>query len=388
VTDLSIVQTALRDHDAGTELGMKIVAQIGGAPDAVIVFSSPANNHSSLLRTLVETTGTKVLVGCSSAGEYTADASGEGLTCAVALRAADMRFAASVGRTISTNYRKAADDLANGFDGDVVNEFRHHTALILIDALAGHTENFVEALTVATAGTYRFFGGGAGDDARFQSTKVFCGTEVYSDAAVGLEILSDKPFGIGARHGWCPVGAPLRVTESEQSSILSLNVAPAVEAFADHAEATNQRFDPADPMPFFLHNIVGIETDTGHKLRVPLGLTGDGGVVCAADVPMGATAHIMRIEKPAAAEAAVDAARDAMQQVESEGFRPKGVLFFDCVATRLRLGQEFGSELDALSTEIGGIPFAGFNSYGQVVRSQGQFSGFHNCTAVVCVIPE
>jgi hypothetical protein len=63
-------------------------------------------------------------------------------------------------------------------------------------------------------------------------------------------------------------------------------------------------------------------------------------------------------------------------------------LFFDCVATRLRLGQEFGAELDAVRTALGDAPFVGFNSYGQIVRSDGQFSGFHNCTAVVLVLPD
>ena len=42
----------------------------------------------------------------------------------------------------------------------------------------------------------------------------------------------------------------------------------------------------------------------------------------------------------------------------------------------------------AVSAELGDVPFAGFNSYGQIVRAAGQFSGFHNCTAVVCVIPD
>jgi hypothetical protein len=74
--------------------------------------------------------------------------------------------------------------------------------------------------------------------------------------------------------------------------------------------------------------------------------------------------------------------------VTRSGGTPKAALFFDCVATRLRLGQQFDNELDAVSAALGGIPFAGFNSYGQVVRAEGQFSGFHNCTAVVCVLPE
>jgi hypothetical protein len=70
-----------------------------------------------------------------------------------------------------------------------------------------------------------------------------------------------------------------------------------------------------------------------------------------------------------------------------EGHKPQVALFFDCVATRLRLGQSFGYELAAIQEVLGPIDYAGCNTYGQVARAEGQFSGFHNCTAVVCVIP-
>ena len=167
-----------------------------------------------------------------------------------------------------------------------------------------------------------------------------------------------------------------------------MNVAPAAEAFAEHAESTRQTFDPANPLPFFLHNIVGVKTPTGHKLRVPLGVTADGGVLCAAAIPTGATTHIMSTEALSAAEAAATATQDAVAQVTSQGNKPKVALFFDCVATRLRLGQGFEEELKSVGNHLEGAAFAGFNSYGQIVRADGQFSGFHNCTAVVCVIPE
>jgi hypothetical protein len=96
----------------------------------------------------------------------------------------------------------------------------------------------------------------------------------------------------------------------------------------------------------------------------------------------------MSIGDASAADAARAATRDAMEQVKKEGGVPKAALFFDCVATRLRLGDRFGAELGAVAEELGDLPFAGFNSYGQIVRSEGQFSGFHNCTAVVCVLPD
>ena len=389
MTQSAIAITKLEGRAAGEELAASIREQLKNElPDAIIVFASPRNDHHELLQGLVERCQPGALVGCSSAGEFTTSVSGEGLTTAIALRSSEMQFTAAVGLDLSENSQAAAEQLVSAFKGIDETKYRYRTALILVDALAGYTEELVDQLTTLTAGAYRFFGGGAGDDARFEHTQVFCGTEVRADAVVALEILSNKPIGIGARHGWTPASAPMRVTQSESSRVVSLNVAPAEEAFAQHASATNQTFDRAAPVPFFLHNIVGIKTPTGHKLRVPLGIAEDGSVVCAADVPTGATTHIMKTATSSAIDAAASATEDAVSQVTESGHKPHVALFFDCVATRLRLGADFGRELDVVKSRLGGAQFAGFNSYGQIVRSDGQFSGFHNCTAVVCVIPE
>lgn len=386
MTRVAIVQTRLRGSAAGLELGRQVRDQLGEAPDALIVFASPGEGHAELLHALAESAGTTTIVGCTSAGEFTSDAAGEGLTNVTAIRSRTMRFAASAGRGLASDPAATARAVVAGFSApDPAHP--HRVALVLVDALAGHVEELVDRMTLETAGGYRFFGGGAGDDARFEVTRVFCGTEVLGDAAVALQITSTKAIGIGARHGWAPSGSPLRVTEAEASQLTSLNAAPAVEAFEDHADSTAQPFDAADPMPFFLHNIVGIESEGGYKLRVPLGIAANGGIVCAAEVPAGVTTHIMSTGNGSATEAAAAATRDAVGQVTSAGETPGAALFFDCVATRLRLGKEFEEELDAVAAELHGAPFAGFNSYGQIVRAEGQFSGFHNCTAVVCVLP-
>ena len=387
MTDVAIVQTPLTGAAAGASLGRQIHEQFGGPADALIVFAAPRGEHAALLEALAEAAGTRTIVGCSSAGEFTSAEAGEGLTNVTAIRASGMRFAAAAGRGLADDPQGASQAIARGFRGAQEPGFPHRAALVLVDALAGHTETLIDGLTLATAGTYRFFGGGAGDDDRFQHTHVFCGTEVLDDAAVALEMVSLRPLGIGARHGWAPASGPLRVTEADAALVSSLNASPAVEAFAEHAEQTAQRFDREGPMPFFLHNIIGVETAGGYKLRVPLGLTEQGGVACAAEVPAGATTRIMSCGTTSATEAAAAAARDAVDQVTRDGGTPKAALFFDCVATRLRLGTGFNDELAAVSRELG-VPFAGFNSYGQIVRSDGQFSGFHNCTAVVCVLPE
>jgi len=253
----------------------------------------------------------------------------------------------------------------------------------MTDALAGYADALVEELTLATRGDYSFFGGGAGDDGRFVATSVFTHHEVLSNAVVALEIQSTRPIGVGVSHGWQPAGAGLRVTEAEGMRLIGLNGAPAVDAFMEHAEATGQQFDRHDPLPFFLHNILGIAGPGGHRLRVPLAVLDDGAIACAADVPVGAIVHLMKTDNASAVQAAEAATRSALHALGSHA--PAAGLVFDCVATRLRLGKAFERELSACSDLLHPAAFIGCNTYGQIARAPGQFEGFHNCTAVVCV---
>jgi hypothetical protein len=162
---------------------------------------------------------------------------------------------------------------------------------------------------------------------------------------------------------------------------------PAAAAFQDHAEATGQSFHLEEPLPFFLHNIIGIETEAGHRLRVPLAVLDGGAVACASEIPVGAKVHFMKTTSASAVEAASRATKSALEALH--GHRPKAALFFDCVATRLRMGDAFGMEIESLGELLGdNARFAGCNTHGQIARAEGQFGGFHNCTAVVCVFPE
>lgn len=386
-TRAAVVHTDLNASDAaGRQLGDRITAQLGSRPDALILFASPRHDFPALLRAVHEACAPGVLVGSSSAAEFTSAMQGEGLACAIALKAPEMRFTAGVGRGLTGNRAAAARDLVSSFSGLTEHAYRYRSALIMADALAGHSDDLVSEINTLTGGAYTLFGGGAGGDEQFQRRYVFHGTEAIPDAAVALEILSNKPIGLGVRHGWKPNSGPLRVTEAHGMHLASLNAIPAADVFDEHAERTGQSFPHEAPLPFFLHNVLGVETKLGHKLRVPLALGPDGVVTCATEVPEGVTVRVMDVNTADAADAARDSARAAVEQLG--GHKPAVALFFDCVATRLRMGKDFGFELDAVRGALGATPFAGCNSIGQIARAEGQFNGFHNCTAVVCVIPE
>ena len=386
MTQTAAVFTVAEDSvAAGRDLGRQIRDALKRHPDAVIVFASARFDHEALLKALAETCKPSVLVGSSSAGEFAGEQRQQGAACALAICSSEIKFASGLGVGISHDRSAAAHQVVAGFVGLASNEFPYRAALVLSDALAGHADDLIEQLTIATAGRYEFAGGGAGDDAKFDKTYVFHGTRVVSDAVVVLEVLSTKPLGIGVQHGWSPASEPLRVTEVSGARLVSLDGFPAIEAFEQHAERTQQQLDRAAPLPFFVHNILGIDTPAGYRLRVPLSIDRDGAVLCAAELPAGARVHIMKASAESATQAAVEATRTAISKLR--GGQPAAALFFDCVATRLRLGEIFGFELEAVQQALG-TDLVGCNTYGQIARAEGQFGGFHNCTAVVLAFPK
>ncbi|UVW29274.1 FIST signal transduction protein [Massilia sp. H6] len=385
---VAVSHTVLRNEaDAGSFLASEVVKKLGGhSPDVVIVFASPEFDYRALLQAIEYGCKPGIMVGCSSAGEFSGCDDSNASASLMAIRGEDIRFNAALGKGVSVDPMAALDQIMPVFTGAQHGDFPYRCALVLTDALAGYTDDMIHEMTVRTGGMYQLFGGGAADDARFQQTHVFMGSSVHDDAVVVLEMLSKRPIGLGVRHGWEPASEPLRVTESDGNRVISLNAIPAGDVFADHAERTGQVFRRDDPLPFFLHNVIGIDTGDGFKLRVPLSLGEDGSVSCAAAVPVGATVHLMVATASSASEAASQASQAALGGLR--GGRHAGSLLFDCAATRLRLGRAFGDELKAVAETLGSDNFAGCNTYGQIARAEGQFSGFHNCTAIVCAIPE
>lgn len=386
MTQIVAVHTDLPDTTAaGEDLAQQINATISGKVDAIIVFASARFDYEVLLSILTERCHPGVLVGASSAGEFTQAARGSGTASALALRSDSIAFTASLGHDITVDSRAAARELLSNFKGMSAGRYAYRAALVMTDALAGHAEEFVDEMTVRTSGRYLLAGGGAGDDANFSRTHVFMGTKCYTNAAVALEILSDKPIGVGVGHGWEPAGVPLRATEVDGMRVIGFNGFPAVEAFEEHAAATGQQFDRSNPLPFFLHNILGVDTGSGYRLRVPLAIGEHGSIHCAAEIPEQAKVRIMATTAESAAIAARRATTAAVAALGDS--KPGAALFFDCVATRLRLGEDFGHELGMVADSLLGAPFVGCNTYGQIARSDTQFSGFHNCTAVVLALP-
>lgn len=371
----------------GTDTKMVIAdlhAQLPDQYEALVIFASSSFDLPSLVSGVRRGVRSKILVGCSSAGEFAQHADSNRAISAMAIGGDDLFVEAGVVTGISADRAGAGRRLATAIGSPLIQEQPNKVALVLADALAGYTETLVSALLAGVGPTWRVFGGGAGDDAQFNKTYVFHDDRVYPDAAVALAIGSEKPIGLSARHEWECASKRMRVTSAEGILLKELDGAPALEAVEAYARQTRQHFDRASPVDFFLHNVLGIQTPSGYKLRVPLAIEPKGVLRCASDVPEGALLCFMRppLSSSAAAESA---AADALTQLGEH--RAEGALLFDCAATRLRLGIGFADELNRFA-EVLKAPYAGCNTYGQIAPSATGTGVFHNCTAVVCVFPK
>ena len=154
MTDSTVVFTKESESTAaGQELGTRLREGLGGkAPDAVILFASSQHDYVRLLEAIHASCNPGVLVGCSSAGEFVSGARGEGSASTVGIRSDVMKFTAGIGRNLRADRHAAAEEIASSFQGLTMHQYPHRAALLLADALAGYTDDFIEELSVATLG--------------------------------------------------------------------------------------------------------------------------------------------------------------------------------------------------------------------------------------------
>src|SRR3989344_6099058 len=86
--------------------------------------------------------------------------------------------------------------------------------MMLPDVLVGNGADIVRGVLDSLGEHFPVVGGASGDDFKFEKTYQYLNDRVYSGAVVGLGLVGNFKIGIGVKHGWIPIGTPLRVTRS------------------------------------------------------------------------------------------------------------------------------------------------------------------------------
>ncbi|MCJ7827875.1 FIST C-terminal domain-containing protein, partial [Patescibacteria group bacterium] len=218
-------------------------------------------------------------------------------------------------------------------------------------------------------------------------TYVYYQNEVLNDAVIGLGLSGKFSWGVGVRHGWEPIGLPMKVTKSEGACVKELDNKPALKIYEDYfgKKAEELTREPIARMAYTYPLGMSVEGSPELLIRDVIIANEKGEITCAAEIPQGSEIRLMLGDPGKAFKAAEEAAKNAQNQLK--GSAPKAIFIFDCMARYKLLGDQIGDEIKAVQNILGvKVPLIGFYTYGEQAPLGGDIgpntcrSEFHNET--------
>ena len=378
-------------QEAGSELARQVKSRLGAdQPVLLMAFAStsqPLEPLSAVLRAEFPNT---LLLTSSTSGEFVESRDAKDSAAVFAL-AGDYKVFAGIGTGLARNAEGAVGAAVKDLPTELAG-YPHRTGILLLDPLAGVSEEATLITGALLGAETPLAGGAAGDDLQMKTTHVGLDSRVATDAVVVAVIFSKAPLGVGVCHGHTPLSAHLRVTKASGNVVHTIDGRPAWDVWQERTResAAKRGEDPsklkdAEVGAYLLRYEAALDTGTELKIRAPLSRAADGSISFACGIPEGASIRITESVPARQVESAAEAARRAKTQLQ--GATPAGAVVFDCICRNLILGSEFKTAVNTISRELGNVPIAGFETYGEIALVGGDMSGFHNTTTVVLAFP-
>ncbi len=266
-------------------------------------------------------------------------------------------------------------------------DLRNKTMFVFVDGLSSHISTLIESMLNCFGLIPNYIGGGAGSLSG-RKPCVISRQGLLEDAAVFA--LTGVKSGIGVAHGWKPVAGPLKVTEADRHTIISLNWRPAFEAYRHIVETiSGQSFEGTDFFELAKGYPFGIaKLDREMVVRDPI-FVDQGRLVCVGEIPLNALVYILRGDKDSLIAGAVEARRLAEASYGQVAGDEKGktltTFFIDCVSRVLFLQSHFNRELKAVDM---GYPLLGALTLGEIANAGKSCLEFYNKTSVVGLLED
>jgi len=346
-----------RPADAAREL----VEQFGAVDaGAVLFFASPAVAGKPIAAALTQRFPEAPVIGCTSSGEFTERGTATGGVSAVVLpRAVVRRGAAALARLdggLDQQIAAAVADVEQQLQVSLRDaDPERYVGLFLIDGVHGSEERANEMLG-NLAPLLSFVGGSAGDDLRFTTTEVFCGDASSEHGAALLVLDVAVPFTVVKTCSFTKAGTSFTVTEADVPNriVWQLDGRAAAEVYA---EAVGSSVDALDSNVFMAHPL-GLMIDDQPWIRSPQQVIDRRGVKFYCQILPGMEVDLMRSTD------LIGETRSALQRAAAQlGGTVSGSVMFNCILRRLEIDAKGLN--DEFVAALGGIPAAGFHTYGE-----------------------
>lgn len=376
---------------AGQEAARQAIGQIGKSPDLMIIYSSVALNQEQMLRGVCEEAKGALIVGCSDSGEITNDGPTSRQVAAMAIASDKIKFTVGLGKNVAADSYRAGQEAAQ----ELVKKAPAEVSLgvSFLEGLTGNGAAIIRGMLSVLGEHFPIIGGSAGDDFNFKKTYVYCQDQVLNDAVVILGLSGKFSWGVGVRHGWEPIGLPMRATKSEGAVLKELDNLPALKIYEDYfgKKAEELTKEPIARMAYTYPLGMSVKGSPELLIRDVVIANEKGEITCAAEIPQGSEIRLMLGDSEKAIRAARQAAKNASGQLKNSPAR--AIFIFDCMARHKLLGEQIGKEIEAVQEVLGSkVPLIGFYTYGEQAPLGGDInrdtcrSEFHNETMCLLVL--
>jgi len=376
---------------AGAEACKKAIDQAGNKASLIIVFSTVAYDQKKMLGGVRSISKEIPLVGCSDSGEITGEGPVSKHVAVMALNSDTIDFTIGVGEETDKDSHKAGAMVARE-----VKKAKGDISLftMLLDGLAENGAAAVRGVQEVFGKNFLIMGGSAGDDFLFKKTYEYYNDQVLTNAVIGIGLSGKFSFGVGVRHGWEPIGLPMKVTKAKGGKLIEVNNRPALSIYEDYfgKKAEELIKEPIARMAYTYPLGMSVEGSDELLIRDVVIANKKGEITCAAEIPEGSEIRLMLGDYEKAIQAAKGAAENALTQLK--GVSPKAIFIFNCVARYKLLGARIGEEIAAIQNVLGkDVPLIGFYTYGEQAPLGGVlgpecFSVFHNETMALMILGE
>ena len=391
------VDSGENSYTVGVNACQAAIEELGDKePDLLFVFASVKYDQEEMLKGVQSVAPKALLVGSSTSGEIaTQGPLQEHSVVVMALKSPKIKFYSGVGKNIAASPKMAGKVAADKVKEQAGGNLK---AFVMIpDVLVGNGAETVRGVLSSLGEHFPVVGGASGDDFAFKKTYQYMNGKIYSGAVVGLGLTGDFKIGIGVKHGWIPIGEPMKVTKSEGAVVHEINNAPAVKIYEDYFGAEEAKVLHTEALAkLAITYPLGMKVAGSDELliRDPITVDEHGSITCAAEIPEGSEIRLMVGSREDAVKVAKVAAQEAVSQLD--GAEPKAVIIFNCIARNKLFGEKAGDEINAIQEVIGKkVPLAGFYTYGEQAPLGGEVrnlekcnSAFHNETVVICVLAD
>ena len=377
---------------AGREAAAAALAQMGlSTADFVLVFASVRFDQQALLKGIRSVTQEASLIGCSTAGEITSQGPAKRSVVVVTIQSDRMTATTGVGLRLDAASRQAGEEVSRAPGRTKRSD--PHVFLMFPDGVLGNVAEAIRGVQMTLGTSFPIVGGAAGDDLLFRRTYQYHRQTVYSNSVVGALLAGPIAVGIGARHGWRPLGKPRLVTRALANVVQELDGRTAVNLYEEYFRHGTEALRQENLARMTVIYPIGmpIAGEEEYLLRNVLKVTPQGDLVYAGEIPEGSSVRLMMGSKEHALVAARRAAEQAMDGLGRKA--PKLALVFSSVSRARLFGRNAGQEIRAIQEVIGPtVPVAGFYGYGELAPlSSARYLGqtyYHNETLVVVTLAE